>query len=131
MLILFDHGTPAPLRSFLKDHIVKKTKELGWDTLSNCELLRVAEEAAFEIFLTTDKNIHYQQNLADRVIAVVVLGNSRGRSSACTSIGSLRQLAQQNQVPIRKWKSRTNNVKRPCHCAFRARMLRIAWEVPS
>jgi hypothetical protein len=73
MLILFDHGTPAPLRSFLKDHIVKKTKDLGWDTL----LLRAAEEAAFEIFLTTDKNIRYQQNLADRIIAIVVLGNSR------------------------------------------------------
>jgi hypothetical protein len=68
MLILFDHGTPAPLRSFLKDHIVKKTKDLGWDTLSNGELLRAAEEAAFEIFLTTDKNIRYQQNLADRAI---------------------------------------------------------------
>ena len=77
MLILFDHGTPAPLRSFLKGHIVKKTKDLGWETLSNGELLRAAEEAAFEIFLTTDKNIRYQQNLADRVIAIVVLGNSR------------------------------------------------------
>ena len=73
MLILFDHGTPAPLRSFLKDHIVKKTKDLGWDTLSNGELLRAAEEAAFEIFLTTDKNIRYQQNLADRIIAIVRL----------------------------------------------------------
>ncbi len=50
MLILFDHGTPAPLQSFLKDHTVKKTKDLGWDTLSNGELLRAAEEAAFEIF---------------------------------------------------------------------------------
>jgi hypothetical protein len=77
MLVLFDHGTPAPLRSFLKDHIVKKTKDLGWDTLSNGELLRAAEEAVFEVFLTTDKNIRYQQNLADRVIAIVVLGNSR------------------------------------------------------
>jgi hypothetical protein len=57
MLVLFDHGTPAPLRSFLRDHIVKKTKDLGWDTLSNGELLRAAEEAAFEVFLTTDKNM--------------------------------------------------------------------------
>jgi len=77
MLILFDHGTPAPLRSFLRNHTVKKTKDLGWDTLSNGELLRAAEEAAFEIFLTTDKNIRYQQNLADRTIAIVVLSNSR------------------------------------------------------
>jgi hypothetical protein len=77
MLILFDHGTPSPLSSFLRDHTVKKTKDLGWDTLSNGELLTAAEEAAFEIFLTTDKNIRYQQNLADRTIAIVVLGNSR------------------------------------------------------
>ena len=65
------------MRSFLRDHIVKKTQELGWDTLNNGELLRAAEEAAFEVFLTTDKNIRYQQNLAQRVIAIVVLGNSR------------------------------------------------------
>jgi len=44
MLILFDHGTRAPLRSFLRNHTVKKTKDLGWDTLSNGELLRAAEE---------------------------------------------------------------------------------------
>jgi len=77
MLILFDHGTPAPLALFLTGHTVKKTKDLGWDTLNNGELLKVAEQAAFEIFLTTDKNIRYQQNLADRIIAIVVLSNSR------------------------------------------------------
>jgi hypothetical protein len=77
MLIFFEHGTPSPLSSFLTDHTVKKTKDLGWDTLSNGELLTAAEKAAFDIFMTTDKNIRYQQNLADRVIAIVVLGNSR------------------------------------------------------
>ncbi len=77
MLILFDHGTPAPLGSFLTDHIVKKTKDLGWDTMTNGELLKAAEEAGFDVFLTTDKNIRYQQNLADRNIAILVLGNSR------------------------------------------------------
>ncbi len=77
MLIPFDHGKPAPLRSFLKDHTVKKTKDLGWDTLSNGELLRAAEETHFEILVTTDKNIRYQQNLAEHTIAIVVLGNSR------------------------------------------------------
>jgi hypothetical protein len=55
MLILFDHGTPAPLAAFLKDHTVKKTKDLGWDTLTNGELLGVAEEAGFQIFLTTTR----------------------------------------------------------------------------
>ncbi len=77
MLILLDHGTPAPLRLFLKGHTVRKAKDLGWDTLTNGELLKAAEDAAFDLFLTTDKNIRFQQNLAKRVIAVVVLGNPR------------------------------------------------------
>jgi hypothetical protein len=66
-----------PLGSFLPRPTVNKTQDLGWDTLNNGELLRAAEEAAFEVFLTTDKNIRDQQNLAQRVIAIVLLGNSR------------------------------------------------------
>jgi hypothetical protein len=77
MRILFDHGTPAPLLSFLKDHTVERAKDLGWDTLSNGELLTAAEEAGFEMLLTTDKNICYQQNLTGRKIALVVLANPR------------------------------------------------------
>jgi hypothetical protein len=77
MLILFDHGTPAPLLSFLIGHTVTKTKDLGWDTLSNGELLKAAEEADYEILVTTDKNIRYQQNLIGRRIALVVLANPR------------------------------------------------------
>jgi len=75
MLILFDHGTPAPLRSFLAGHAVKRTQDMGWDTLSNGELLDAAEKAGIETLLTTDKNIRYQQNLTGRKIAIVVLGN--------------------------------------------------------
>jgi hypothetical protein len=77
MLVLFDHGVPAPLRFFLVGHTVRMTKELGWDTLSNGALLKAAEESAFDVFLTTDKNIRYQQNLAKHSIAIVALGNSR------------------------------------------------------
>jgi hypothetical protein len=77
MLILFDHGTPAPLLSFLIGHTVTKTKDLGWDRLSNGELLKAAEEAGYEILITTDKNIRYQQNLTGRRIALVVLANPR------------------------------------------------------
>jgi hypothetical protein len=77
MLILFDHGTPAPLASFLPEHTIRKAKDLGWDTLTNGELLKAAEEAGFEILLTTGKNIRYQQNLAGRKIAILVLANPR------------------------------------------------------
>jgi hypothetical protein len=46
----------------------------GWDTFKNGELLAAAEAAGFDVLLTTDKNIRYQQNLIGRKIAVVVLG---------------------------------------------------------
>ena len=75
MLILFDHGTPAPLRSFLSGHTIRRTQDVGWDRFSNGELLDAAEKAGIEILATTDKNIRYQQNLAAQKIAIVVLGN--------------------------------------------------------
>jgi hypothetical protein len=74
MLVLFDHSTPAPLSSYLIGHTVTEARNRGWDTLSNGELLTEAERAGFDVFLTADKNIRYQQNLAARRIAVVVLG---------------------------------------------------------
>jgi hypothetical protein len=77
MLILFDHGTPAPLIPFLKGHIVTKARDRGWDRISNGELLKAAEATGFDLLLTTDKGIRYQQNLTGRKIAIVVLGNSR------------------------------------------------------
>ena len=79
MLILFDHGAPAPLIPFLEGHKVTKAKDAGWDTLVNGELLKAAEQAGFEVLLTTDKNMASQQNLKTRKIAIVVLGNSQWR----------------------------------------------------
>ncbi len=77
MLILFDNGTPAPRRYALKSHIVVEAIERGWDRLVNGELLEAAEAAGFEVLLTTDKNMRYQQGLARYKIAFVVLGNSQ------------------------------------------------------
>jgi hypothetical protein len=75
MLVLFDQGTPVPIRPFLKKHMVETTAERGWDTLGNGELLKAAEAAGFDVLVTPDKNIRYQQNLTSRTIALVVLGN--------------------------------------------------------
>jgi hypothetical protein len=75
MLVLFDQGTPFPIRPFLKEHTVQTASERGWDTLQNGELLRAAEAAGFNVLVTLDKNIRYQQNLTVRTIALVVLGN--------------------------------------------------------
>jgi hypothetical protein len=74
MRVLFDQGTPVPLRRFLTRHSVRTVAEQEWSTLGNGELLDAAEAAGFEVLLTTDKNIRYQQNLAQRRIAILVLG---------------------------------------------------------
>ncbi len=77
MLILFDNGVPAPLRHALKGHVVVEAFERGWDRFLNGELIAAAEAAGFEVLLTTDKNIRYQQNLKAREIAFVVLGDQQ------------------------------------------------------
>ena len=77
MLVLFDQGTPVPIASFLVGHMVKTARQQGWDTLTNGELLRMAEEAGFDVLLTTDKNLAYQQNLKGRRIGIVVLARNR------------------------------------------------------
>jgi hypothetical protein len=79
MRILFDHGTPSGIARSLAGHEVTEAIERGWDRISNGELLTTAEAAGFELLLTTDKNIRYQQNLKGRKIAIVVLGNSAWR----------------------------------------------------
>ena len=73
MLILFDHGTPRGYISALPEHTVVTAYAKGWDRLKNGELLKVAEENAVQLLLTTDRRIQYQQNLKDRTIAIVVL----------------------------------------------------------
>ena len=50
--------------------------ELGWSTLKNGELLAAAESNGFEVFVTTDTNLAYQQNLSNRKIAIVVLSTT-------------------------------------------------------
>ncbi len=73
MKALFDQGTPVPLRKYLSTHHVITAFELDWSSLQNGELIFQAERADFEVLLTTDKNLKYQQNLTNRKIAIVVL----------------------------------------------------------
>jgi len=77
MLILFDHSTPAPLRYALKGHVIVEAVERGWERLVNGALLDSTEAAGFELFVTADKNLRYQQNLTRRNIAIVALGNAQ------------------------------------------------------
>ncbi|MFN0104603.1 MAG: hypothetical protein ACKV2U_21260 [Bryobacteraceae bacterium] len=73
MRILLDHNTPAPLRYWLIGNSVETAFERGWAELTNGDLLAVAEEAGFDVVITTDQGIRYQQNLAGRSFALVVI----------------------------------------------------------
>jgi predicted nuclease of predicted toxin-antitoxin system len=72
MRILFDQGTPAPLRRALTDHSVSTAYEMAWTRLSNGALLRAAE-AQFDVLITTDQNFVHQQNITGNRLAVLVL----------------------------------------------------------
>ena len=76
MRVLFDQGTPVPIRGHLEGHTVSTAFQLGWDKLKNGQLLTAAEEAGFDL-LTTDKNMRHQQTLVHRKIAIVILGQQQ------------------------------------------------------
>jgi hypothetical protein len=71
--LLFDQGTPVPLRRYLRPHQVTTVYELGWSTLQNGDLISQTEGVGFDVLITTDKNWKYQQNLSERRLAIVVL----------------------------------------------------------
>jgi predicted nuclease of predicted toxin-antitoxin system len=72
MNIFFDQGTPAPLRHALKEHAVTTAYQRGWGELDNGKLLAAAE-TEFDVLVTTDKNLRFQQRLAGRRLAILVL----------------------------------------------------------
>jgi predicted nuclease of predicted toxin-antitoxin system len=72
MRILFDQGTPVPLRDHISGHDIETAYELGWSRLTNGELLASAE-GRFDVLVTTDRNLRHQQSLSGRKLAVLVL----------------------------------------------------------
>ena len=73
MKILFDQNVPRPLAGFLVGHTVVRSAERGWSELRNGDLLRVAEQQGFQVMVTADQNLAYQQNLTGRHLALVIL----------------------------------------------------------
>lgn len=76
MKVLFDHNVPKQLRRALVGHEVRTAREMSWSRLSNGFLLRAAEDAGFDVMITGDQNMYYQQNLSGRKIALIVLSNN-------------------------------------------------------
>ena len=73
MRVLFDQGTPEPLRHLLARHEVATAYERGWSRLKNGELLDAAENEGYAVLVTTGSNLKHQQNLQFRRMAIVVL----------------------------------------------------------
>ena len=80
MKLLFDHNVPYGLRRLLLGHSVSLADEMGWAELSNGLLLSAAEIAGFEVLITCDQNLSYQQNLTGRKLALVVLSTNNWKS---------------------------------------------------
>jgi hypothetical protein len=93
----------VPLRQFLTQHEVVTAYERGWSQLSNGELLQVAEADGFDLFVTTDSNLKYQQNLSARRIAIVVLSTPswpRIQRSVETVVQSLKAVAPNAYIEL-------------------------------
>jgi len=80
MRLLLDESLPRGLKDLLSPHLVATVQEKGWAGTSNGELLRKAE-SEFDVFLTADQNLEYQQNLTGYGLAVVVLASRSTRIS--------------------------------------------------
>ena len=76
MKVFFDEYVPRPLKNSLPGHDIHTAQEMEWGRLKNGELLRRAEEQGFQVFVASDQNLSYQQNLSERQIAILVLATN-------------------------------------------------------
>jgi hypothetical protein len=76
MKILLDESVPQKLRLLIGGHIVVTVSFQGWSGLNNGDLLTAAEDAGFDLFITADQELRYQQNLAGRSMALLVLSTN-------------------------------------------------------
>ncbi len=76
MRVLFDKNVPYGIRQFIRNHEVETVDDHGWERITNGELITAAQAAGFEVVVTADQNIIYQQNLQHRKVALIVLGSN-------------------------------------------------------
>jgi hypothetical protein len=81
MRILLDESMPNPIRQRLVGHVVRTVVECGWEGVSNGKLLALAA-TSFDVVLTADRNIKYQQNLKKLPVAVIVAVTQDGLLSS-------------------------------------------------
>ena len=104
MRILFDQGAPVPLRRFLHPHVVDTADELQWSTLQNGDLPNAAEKNDYDVLITTDQNLRYQQNLSERKIHILVLCTTswpRIRNQIDRVVEALHNMPENGYLEIR------------------------------
>ena len=105
MKVLFDQGTPVPLRRSLPGYSVDTAFELGWATLHNGDLLNRAEAEGYDLLITTDQQLRHQQNLSGRRLAILVLC-STSWSRIQAHVGAIREtLSRMQPGSTRSWRS--------------------------
>ncbi len=92
MKFVFDQNIPKPLLRSFPDHQVAHAFDLGWGEFENGALIAAAENAGYDVLVTSDKNIRYQQNLAQRGVGLVVLSTNLWPIIGNTSIRSVADI---------------------------------------
>ncbi len=78
MKILLDECTPRLVKKRLSNYFVSTVQEMGWQGIKNGNLLEMAD-GMFEVMITTDKNLPYQQNLGNKRLSVIILPDNSAR----------------------------------------------------
>jgi predicted nuclease of predicted toxin-antitoxin system len=103
MNILLDECVPWPMNQLLAGHQCTTAQKRGWGGIKNGELIRLAE-AEFDLFITSDQNIRYQQNLAGRRISIIELSTNdlrRIRAAAAEILAAVASIKPGEFVPLR------------------------------
>ena len=103
MRILIDECVPRQIKSILTEHNCATVQEMHWNGFENGDLL-VQAEREFEMFITADKNLAYQQNLSKRTIIIVELSSNdwrRIKNSAQTILERIRHCSVGEYAKVR------------------------------
>ena len=76
--ILLDECVPWPMHRFLEGHDCRTAQQCGWGGVSNGRLLELAE-SEFDLFITSDQNLRYQQNLLGRRLSILQISTNKLR----------------------------------------------------
>jgi hypothetical protein len=80
MRVMLDECVPVRLKHWLPDHEVETVTGIGWSGIKNGRLLRLLVDGGYEVFVTADKNLEYQQHLSELPLAIVVLPTNHWKS---------------------------------------------------